>query len=622
MKLTIFISHRKDLPSEIVSNDIFLPFSCGSYFTKKLWSSNLNRDDVGENISDLSPYYSELTVQYWAWKNLEAEYYGLFHYRRFLSFTDERNVALDSWSNVVEKQLTEEALRKHKLLDINFLKDEIKKYDAILPIPVNLKNNNYESVRSQYCKASMFLHEDDLNILEDVIKELYPNYLPYFYKYFNGEKAIFCNLFIMKKDLFFEYSEFVFSVLKAFRQKKDISLYSIEEARVLGHLGERLLGVFHEKLKEKGDCNISYRPILFFKNTWPQTPEYWNGNYIAPTKKSESIPVVLSTSEEFSPYCAVTIESIIRSKASEDILDFFILYDSLNKVSQEKIAFLKKRDPNISIRFICVNEFLEQYNLSGQIPKQTYFRLVIPEVFKDYDKVIYLDSDLIVRSSLRELFETDLSTNLVAAVRDISDISTFFSKKTPRTNYINDVLRLKHPENIFNAGVLLINIKEFRKEYDLRYILEFVEAGNFQFQDQDGLNVLCQGKVKFLSQIWNFSADPVDDYVFNMSKYAPREVAMDYYESGADFRIIHYIGKNKPWQDPKFRRAEYFWDIAKDNCFFYSKQGERATGFLSVNRKKLIVKILVAYIGGKLTFGRLKRFFGKKKEEYFKSLGS
>ena len=83
--IKIFVSRRIDVDSVAVDNPLYIPVRCGAVFDTR-GDSPFQGDNTGENISQKRLSFCELTVQYWAWKNLAADYYGLCHYRRYLSF--------------------------------------------------------------------------------------------------------------------------------------------------------------------------------------------------------------------------------------------------------------------------------------------------------------------------------------------------------------------------------------------------------------------------------------------------------------------------------------------------------------------------------------------------------
>ena len=101
-EIKIFVSHRLDKDSFCIKNDLFQNVKCGSYYADSIPAEYV-RDDVGENISHKRFSYNELTVQYFAWKNYNLDYYGLCHYRRFLSFfTEGKEVHHDLYGFITE----------------------------------------------------------------------------------------------------------------------------------------------------------------------------------------------------------------------------------------------------------------------------------------------------------------------------------------------------------------------------------------------------------------------------------------------------------------------------------------------------------------------------------------
>lgn len=180
---------------------------------------NYQRDDDGENISVKNPNYNELTAVYWAWKNLkDVDAVGLVHYRRF--FFDSKPYSLE---NVISIK------KVNKLL---------QKYDVILP-----KKRNYyiETNYSHYIHAH---HKEPLDRTREVIAKEYPNYLPAFDKVMEKRGAHMFNMFIMKRNVFESYCNFMFNVLGKLEKHIDISKYSVQEARVYGYISELLMDVW------------------------------------------------------------------------------------------------------------------------------------------------------------------------------------------------------------------------------------------------------------------------------------------------------------------------------------------------------------------------------------------
>ncbi|MET1249216.1 DUF4422 domain-containing protein [Sporolactobacillus sp. STCC-11] len=202
-------------------------------------------DNTGINISIKNPNYCELTAMYWAWQNLRADYVGLVHYRRHfcnrevLIFNNEKK-----WQNILTSTRAEQLLEQ---------------YDVILP-----KKRNYwiETSMSHYEHAHNI---NDLRKTREIIEKIYPDFLGSFDQAMKQTASHRFNMFIMKQDIFREYSNWLFSILFELEKKIDITDYSPKEARVFGYISERLLDVWIDKKQ------ISYTevPVMFMeKQNW------------------------------------------------------------------------------------------------------------------------------------------------------------------------------------------------------------------------------------------------------------------------------------------------------------------------------------------------------------------
>lgn len=208
-------------------------------------------DHEGEHISEKNRQYCELTAQYWAWKNQSAEYYGFFHYRRFL-YPD----VTEKSPYILRKSPSQETFQQ---LSYDKFPELIAQYDVILPKAENM----WISVEKHYGTAK-YHHKSDVDLLKEIVGGLYPQYVSSMEAYFAQSSCYFGNIFIMKDALFQEYMPWLFSILEEFEQRKDFSHYSPEEARVLGYLGERLLGIYVYQLQETSRAKILHLPRVHF----------------------------------------------------------------------------------------------------------------------------------------------------------------------------------------------------------------------------------------------------------------------------------------------------------------------------------------------------------------------
>ena len=225
--------------------------------------------DYGEggSISEKNPDYCELTVQYYAWKNESADYYGFCHYRRFLSF-DEK---IKKPYLVFGKKLGKKYLSR--ISEEGIVRTEIESAEVILPKPEDMG----ESVYSQYAAAPGCVTED-LQLFKRLVDENFPDLSPIAGEYLAQSKQYFCNVFVMKRDIFFDYCEKLFTLLEKFDEIK--SGGRVRGDRADGYLAERFLGMYALYLKSCGvkikefarlDVNCSFKKRILYKLFPPES---------------------------------------------------------------------------------------------------------------------------------------------------------------------------------------------------------------------------------------------------------------------------------------------------------------------------------------------------------------
>lgn len=257
------------------------------------------------------------------------------------------------------------------------------------------------------------------------------------------------------------------------------------------------------------------------------------------------IPVFYAVDDKYIPILGVSIKSLIENSSKENKYEIKILY---THVSEESIARIKKYEQeNISIEFVSVSEQLEEIQSKlytrNYFSNTTYFRLYIPELYPQYDKAVYIDSDTILLTDIADLYNEDLGDNLLGAISDgaVQTVPVF-------QEYVEKVVGVIDYNNYFNAGILVMNLKELR-EYKLQekflYLLEKVK---FEVaQDQDYLNRICKGRVKLLDFSWN------------------RMPIMG--GKNTDIKLIHYNLGFKPWHFDNVLYQEHFWKYAEKTEF-------------------------------------------------------
>lgn len=266
-------------------------------------------------------------------------------------------------------------------------------------------------------------------------------------------------------------------------------------------------------------------------------------------KLQNEIPIVFSTNDNYLPYLSVAIKSLINNTNKNNVYKIFIFNTTIN--DNNKNTILSMATKNVKIEFINVLQYTKNSKLYSKdyFSVEMFYRILIADILSQYDKVIYLDCDIILKTDIAELFNIDLKNNLVAAVKN--DISIDIMQK-----YVTSILKIDE-DLYFNSGVLLINTKLFRKLKIKDLCFEFISKyRKLECPDQDVLNLFCFEKVKYIDMNWNFQAGNelwTDD--FKNSK-------------ANEIKIIHYTTSKKPWNTKNLALADDFWNIAKQTPFY------------------------------------------------------
>ncbi|MDR3051957.1 MAG: DUF4422 domain-containing protein [Oscillospiraceae bacterium] len=213
----IFIAVATHKPYWMPQDPLYTPVQAGAFGKESLgWQ----RDDAGEHISQKNETYCELTALYWMWKNVDADIYGLAHYRRYLAVG--RPLLDKHCQPLTEKQIL------HRMREV----------DILLP-----KKRHYwiETNESQYVHAH---HAADLAATKAALAEVCPEALPAWACVMKRRSGHRFNLFLMRKARFHEYCAWLFPILFQVEAGLDIAAYSPRDRRVFGYLSERLLDVW------------------------------------------------------------------------------------------------------------------------------------------------------------------------------------------------------------------------------------------------------------------------------------------------------------------------------------------------------------------------------------------
>lgn len=215
------LTHKKI--DEKYDKNLYKPLLNGSYYNTE--SLDYIKDNTGENISKLNPYYAELTGEYWAWKNSNAEIIGFNHYRRWFV-----------------KNLKFDKLTKEDILE------DLKKNDIILPQKSTLNKTVKQTIKDGLKKSPDYGAKwEDYIKLGNILKESFPEYYDSYEKIMNNKSCYSNNMFICRFEIADEYFTWLFNVFYKLKKEIDFSEYSEDNKRVFGFFSETLLTVFVDK---------------------------------------------------------------------------------------------------------------------------------------------------------------------------------------------------------------------------------------------------------------------------------------------------------------------------------------------------------------------------------------
>lgn len=286
-------------------------------------------------------------------------------------------------------------------------------------------------------------------------------------------------------------------------------------------------------------------------------------------KEKKCVPVLLTPYKGGVPGMAILLQSILDNSTEGYFYDIIAIHNrEVTEQEQERILDVFKEKANFSIRFFDIHNYIMQNDFfCKQMKKRnsyiaTFYRLLIPELLPEYEKVIYLDIDTIVVTDIGKLIEYDISKVMIAGVRDILGNRGYYSEDGKTKVYRDKILKLKYPDNYFNAGVLVLNIKAFRQEYTQEKWWKFVSSYKWKSHDQDVLNAVCNQKAFLLPYSWNFIGGRGVE-----NELSDKDWGIILKAEAEPF-IIHYSGRYKPWNYCTMQFFEVFWNYAKRSPFF------------------------------------------------------
>lgn len=277
----------------------------------------------------------------------------------------------------------------------------------------------------------------------------------------------------------------------------------------------------------------------------------------APQGYEKVIPIVFATDNSYVPYAGVAINSILKHASKHFYYRIYIFHDELSEQNVEALEALgncqaQVKCVDISGYIAQTREFLYQ---CGRFPKEAYYRLLIADVLPFFDKVIYLDCDLVVCTDIARIIPEEMGGHYIAAVAEPGP---------PKEKQRRQALGFDDA-GYFNSGVFVMNIPNWRQNHVTEHCFEILKTcakDRLLFMDQDVLNLVCYGNIHYLDIAWNF--------VWHMTFGEPEIIAffkpaVD--QIGGNYHILHFTTSTKPWSRLDMPLSHIFWQYAGDSPF-------------------------------------------------------
>lgn len=264
---------------------------------------------------------------------------------------------------------------------------------------------------------------------------------------------------------------------------------------------------------------------------------------------NSTIPIFFTIDDAYAPFLAVALNSAIKNSDKARSYKAIVLHQGLNEENTRRLEALGTENFKIELTpmkqsFDALDDRMGNRLRCDYFTLTIYFRLFIPEMFPQYDKGIYIDSDVVLTDDIAKLFDKDIGDNYIGACRDLS-----IADVPPLVAYTENAVGAGKGEYI-NSGVLLMNLEKMRENDFEGHFLNLLNTYHFDTiaPDQDYINAMCKGKIYYLGEEWD--AMPND-------ARPPLERTS----------LIHYNLFSKPWCYDGVQYGDVFWEYAQDSGY-------------------------------------------------------
>lgn len=288
-------------------------------------------------------------------------------------------------------------------------------------------------------------------------------------------------------------------------------------------------------------------------------------------KRAEMNPMFLACAinDRFAMPLSTMLSSLLIHLNAAFSVHIFVLDGGVSKKNKRKLQRIAdSHEIAIQMQWLDTSSAdMRGLATGAHLTTETYLRLLIPELVPDFvDRLIYLDSDLLVEEDLSKLWNKDMGGHTVLAVRDFGnpDVATGLPHTYARLNYSADT-------PYFNTGVMMMNLKRWRNEDIAGKVIRYSRkyAQSLRFADQDGLNAINAGDCGFLDIRWNVQVAAVQNYALWETSHFKHTISERLNTITDPPCILHFVGPSKPWNPGLDDRLQsrYFRYLRKSGWF-------------------------------------------------------
>lgn len=514
---------------KLTGNDVYFACFLEKKYGFNLWNKIYRASVVKQAFCYIKEGYYPKAQDMYAYNCIAyfaTSYIGiedkLYNYNYGRGITANKNIKIDKFEKISTQFHIIELL--YKFLDDIGVCENVK-YTAVLEnYALSFANevvNNYnkvedlENLKKKAITAIVSNLKNKFSESEYAHKEVYLSYLKAYAIELNTVFMVFENDIEFKNILFKSNNLFTFS--------DKVELFKIIASSV--------------------DKNFLTSKYLNFI-----TDFYKDSEYLLSVKK-KIIPIVFATNDNYAAYLSVALQSLKYTCNKDYFYDVYIFNTNLSQRNCTILTGLS--DNNVHIRTLNISNVVDSNVLYERdyFSIEMYYRLLIPEILLQYDKVLYLDCDIVINKSVSDLYNIDLRENILAVVND--EVVSFGQRE-----YVTKILGIEL-NKYFNSGIILINCDRFIEQKIKKNCFDILSKyKKLSCPDQDALNISCKNKVLYLDKNWNFQNGRAS-YTLE-DKY------------GEEHYIVHYTSAKKPWNTQDLDLSENFWKYARKSPYYES----------------------------------------------------